>query len=129
MKNGFLLLVLFAVLFAGSVKTSRPVGEAPSRQVLAEIMRSFAWNIEEDGNRQRPVVTSAEQVGFLFDDFGSRSTYGAPYKQAFPQVFQGVGAELAAAVGAGTEAGTLPLSEDLRAEVVSIFRTAASELE
>ena len=129
MKNSFLFLVLFAVLAWGAVRFSQPVGEAPSRAVLAEIMRAFAWNLEEDGKLQQPLLTSADQVGFLFDDFGKRSTYGAAYKEAFPTEFKEVGAELEAAVSAGKDAGALPLTAELRATMAAIFIAAASELD
>jgi len=123
MKNKTLLIILAAVVVAGSLTKKEP---ADARHViLADICEAFAYNLDADGQRKEPRLKTAGDVGALFDDFGRRSTLGISYKKQFPGFFKGLGAELARAAGPGREAGAAPLTPELREQFVAIFLRAA----
>ena len=116
MKNKHLFLFLAVALTAGSVGSPHP-----QERILADILAAFAWNIEHDGQQPQPLLTTASDVGYLFDEFGRRSTLGVSYKKLFAAEFKALGKDLAAAAGAGTDASTEQLTPQLRAELAAIF--------
>ena len=125
MKNKHLLaFALIALVLAGVGKRT----SEPSRQVLATICEAFAYNLTEDGKRQRPRLTTAGDVGRVFDDFGKRSALGVSYRAAFADEFKELGAELAQAAGGGKDAAAAPLTAQLRQEMAAIFLDFAKAL-
>jgi len=118
MKNKHLLaFALVCLLLAGVGKRT----SEPSRQVLAQICEAFAYNLLEDGKRQQPRLTTAGDVGRVFDDFGKRSALGVSYKAAFSDEFKELGAALAQVAGGGKDAAAAPLTGQLRQEMAVIF--------
>ena len=125
MKNKHLLaFALIALVLAGVGKRT----SEPSRQVLATICEAFAYNLTEDGKRQRPRLTTAGDVGRVFDEFGKRSALGVSYRAAFADEFKELGAELAQAAGGGKDAAAAPLTAQLRQEMAAIFLAFAEAL-
>ena len=125
MKNKHLLaFALIALVLAGVGKRT----SEPSRQVLATICEAFAYNLTEDGKRQRPRLTTAGDVGRVVDDFGKRSALGVSYRAAFADEFKELGAELAQAAGGGKDADAAPLPAQLRQEMAAILLAFAVAL-
>ena len=133
MKNNSTLLAV--LLVAGLVVAMRQPSAnhdqpttAPRRDVLVSIVDAFAFNLEEDGRRDSPRVTHTAQVGFLFDEFGRRSTLGKSYRDTFRKEFKQLGLELSAAMGLDDELASLPLTSDRRAAAVATLRDFSDRL-
>ena len=116
MTNKTLIIFLAVALPAGSLQ--RPAPHGPNQATLAEIFSAFAWNLEHDGRQEIPRAATTDDVGFLFDEFGLRSTLGVSYREQFGRQFDQLGSELEAACHPGGQ----DITPALRAELVAIFR-------
>ena len=116
MKHKHFFLFFTMALTAGYVGNPQP-----QHLFQADNPAAFVRNIEHDGQQPQPLLTTASDVGYLFDEFGRRSTLGVSYKKLFAAEFKALGKDLAAAAGAGTDASTEQLTPQLRAELAAIF--------
>jgi len=121
-SNSGLVLLLLAVLLAASLKQkeTEPAAADPSPAGLSVILEAFAWNLEHDGQADRPVLEYSNQVGQAINEFGRRSTLGRAYREAFAAEFDELGRDLAAALGSSD--GPQRLTPETRAAAVSVLR-------
>ena len=115
--------VLFSTLEQTEPRTSSP---KPSAAGLAIILDSFAYNLELDGQAERPVIEWSNQVGEAINAFGARSTLGASYRSTFASEFDALALDLKAALGV-TDAPR-ELTTERRAAAVAVLRRHARGL-
>ena len=128
--NRLLLLLLVGLVVAGSLKSKEPnkdKSEHPTRAGLAVILEAFAFNLEKDGQLERPVLQWSSDVGEVFNLFGSRSTLGRSYRDHFASEFDDLGAQLSDALEDQDE--PQPLTAARRSAAVSVLRRFARGLE
>lgn len=130
-NNLFLVVILLASLIVAARADQEQVAyssDKPSRAVLAEIVLAFAFNLEADGNTETPLLIHTAHVGYVFDEFGRRSTLGQSYRGRFRAEFSALSDELQNALGVNDSQRPLPLTSERRAAAVKVLRDFAGRL-
>ena len=127
-SSGILLLIVGVVLFV-SLQQTEPaqLNSKPTAAGLAVILDAFAYNLERDGQQERPVIEWSNQVGESINEFGSRSTLGRSYRSTFAAEFDALALDLKSSLG--VTHSPRELTPDRRAAAVAVLRRHARALQ
>ena len=94
--NTILIVGVLALVAFGIQSEKNPGSQAPqpTKAGLIVILDAFAWNIEQDGKLDQPLITYSNHLGEAFNEFGRRSTLGQSYRTEFGQEFDQLAVDL-----------------------------------